>query len=121
MPVKIEFYRHLVSFDTLLVGTTRFELATPCTPCKCATGLRYVPKKLGCFATSTPWYRDGKSNRIFLFSGPDPKIYEVLYISSTRPVTFWKIRPCKGLPTEEFKNPIHETTTNCTLAQLFYT
>jgi hypothetical protein len=26
------------------VGTTRFELATPCTPCKCATGLRYVPK-----------------------------------------------------------------------------
>ena len=27
----------------LFVGTTRFELATPCTPCKCATGLRYVP------------------------------------------------------------------------------
>jgi len=30
-----------------LVGTTRFELATPCTPCKCATGLRYVPNNLG--------------------------------------------------------------------------
>ena len=29
---------------SLFVGTTRFELATPCTPCKCATGLRYVPK-----------------------------------------------------------------------------
>ena len=29
----------------LFVGTTRFELATPCTPCKCATGLRYVPKR----------------------------------------------------------------------------
>ncbi len=28
------------------VGTTRFELATPCTPCKCATGLRYVPNFL---------------------------------------------------------------------------
>ncbi len=27
----------------LLVGMTRFELATPCTPCKCATGLRYIP------------------------------------------------------------------------------
>ena len=27
------------------VGTTGFEPATPCTPCKCATGLRYVPKK----------------------------------------------------------------------------
>ncbi len=26
-----------------LVGTARFELATPCTPCKCATGLRHVP------------------------------------------------------------------------------
>src|ERR1700722_18349523 len=30
----------------LSVGTTRFELATPCTPCKCATGLRYVPKSI---------------------------------------------------------------------------
>ena len=28
---------------TLFVGTTRFELATSCTPCKRATGLRYVP------------------------------------------------------------------------------
>ena len=27
------------------VGETRFELATPCTPYKCATGLRYSPKK----------------------------------------------------------------------------
>ena len=27
-----------------MVGTARFELATPCTPSKCATGLRYVPK-----------------------------------------------------------------------------
>ncbi len=27
----------------LLVGKTRFELATPCTPCKCATGLRHFP------------------------------------------------------------------------------
>jgi hypothetical protein len=33
------------------VGTTRFELATPCTPCKCATGLRYVPKL---YQASTP-------------------------------------------------------------------
>ncbi len=27
----------------MFVGTTRFELATPCTPYKCATGLRHVP------------------------------------------------------------------------------
>ena len=36
-------YGLLVTVSYLLVGTTRFELATPCTPCKCATGLRYVP------------------------------------------------------------------------------
>ena len=27
----------------VLVGVARFELATPCTPCKCATRLRYTP------------------------------------------------------------------------------
>ena len=37
------------AFELELVGTTRFELATPCTPCKCATGLRYVPKNSGLF------------------------------------------------------------------------
>ena len=26
------------------VGVTGLEPATPCTPCKCATGLRYTPK-----------------------------------------------------------------------------
>ena len=31
---------------TKLVGTARFELATPCTPCKCATRLRHVPTRL---------------------------------------------------------------------------
>jgi hypothetical protein len=30
----------------LFVGVTGFEPATPCTPCKCATGLRYTPKIL---------------------------------------------------------------------------
>lgn len=29
----------------MLVGTAGFELATPCTPCKCATRLRYTPKQ----------------------------------------------------------------------------
>ena len=28
-----------------MVGVAGFELATPCTPCKCATRLRYTPKK----------------------------------------------------------------------------
>src|ERR1035437_156058 len=37
-----------------MVGTARFELATPCTPCKCATRLRYVPNpnKMLLFSTS---------------------------------------------------------------------
>ena len=32
--------------DKQMVGTARFELATPCTPSKCATRLRYVPNPL---------------------------------------------------------------------------
>ena len=28
-----------------LVGTPRFELGTPCTPCKCATRLRHAPTR----------------------------------------------------------------------------
>jgi hypothetical protein len=30
----------------LLVGAPRFELGTPCTPCKCATRLRHAPTRL---------------------------------------------------------------------------
>ncbi|MFM1981010.1 MAG: hypothetical protein RLZ68_2275 [Pseudomonadota bacterium] len=30
----------------LLVGVAGCELATPCTPCKCATRLRYTPTSL---------------------------------------------------------------------------
>jgi hypothetical protein len=29
-----------------MVGVAGFELATPCTPCKCATWLRYTPTSL---------------------------------------------------------------------------
>ena len=28
-----------------MVGVAGFELSTPCTPCKCATRLRYTPKE----------------------------------------------------------------------------
>jgi hypothetical protein len=40
--------QRLVNADPLirLVGTVGFELTTPCTPCKCATWLRYAPTKL---------------------------------------------------------------------------
>jgi hypothetical protein len=45
-----------------LVGVAGFELATPCTPCKCATRLRYTPKNLKKMARlagiepTTPWF-----------------------------------------------------------------
>ena len=29
--------------EAYLVGVTGFEPATPCTPCRCATKLRYTP------------------------------------------------------------------------------
>jgi hypothetical protein len=32
------------ALSKVLVGVAGFELATPCTPCKCATRLRYTPK-----------------------------------------------------------------------------
>ncbi len=32
-----------LSQGSFSVGKTRFELATPCTPYKCATGLRHFP------------------------------------------------------------------------------
>src|SRR5690349_4349392 len=34
-----------VGYSGYLVGTARFELATPCTPSKCATRLRHVPTR----------------------------------------------------------------------------
>ncbi len=36
-------YGPFVRFIRFMVGTTRFELATPRPPDVCATGLRYVP------------------------------------------------------------------------------
>ena len=43
-----------------LVGAPRFELGTPCTPCKCATRLRHAPTRFVLFITTTapvPWRR----------------------------------------------------------------
>ena len=35
------------SLRVIVVGKTGFEPATPCTPYKCATGLRHFPNKKG--------------------------------------------------------------------------
>ncbi len=51
----------------IIVGTTRFELATPCTPCKCATGLRYVPNN----TRALPLLKGDCKSRVFChFSDP---------------------------------------------------
>ncbi len=42
-PMQVRYQAALRS--VFLVGTAGFELATPCTPCKCATRLRYAPKE----------------------------------------------------------------------------
>ena len=58
-----------------LVGMARFELTTPCTPCKCATGLRYIPIFLRWLPNKIPVngrmgmglpLRDGKNKCYFL-------------------------------------------------------
>src|SRR5436190_5054066 len=36
-----------------MVGVAGFELATPCTPCKCATRLRYTPTKGGLYGAGS--------------------------------------------------------------------
>ena|GEM_PF-6068205 len=43
LKTKKSHSQKIVSGRYSSVGMTRFELATPCTPCKCATGLRYIP------------------------------------------------------------------------------
>src|SRR5512140_2369922 len=39
-------------FD-FMVGARRFELPTPCTPCRCATKLRYAPTQTGNYSGIT--------------------------------------------------------------------
>src|ERR1700722_17946440 len=41
--VHYDVHSQLSESSETLVGTPRFELGTPCTPCKCATRLRHVP------------------------------------------------------------------------------
>src|SRR3954462_1711033 len=51
-----------------VVGTPRFELGTPCTPCKCATRLRHVP----------PTYSNGLNCRAGGEYSRGPQSYAVL-------------------------------------------
>jgi hypothetical protein len=44
---RASFSRKLARARSMMVGAAGFELATPCTPCKCATRLRYAPTNLG--------------------------------------------------------------------------
>src|SRR3954469_22092553 len=44
----------------VVVGVAGFELATPCTPCKCATRLRYTPKPSIISGAPVPLVRIGE-------------------------------------------------------------
>src|SRR6266404_4384146 len=46
-----------------LVGAPRFELGTPCTPCKCATRLRHAPTRLFFFDSKLNEPRDRGPSR----------------------------------------------------------
>lgn len=52
--------RDNTSLPGIMVGAAGFELATPCTPCKCATRLRYAPNELRIVQSSAPV---GKKNQ----------------------------------------------------------
>src|SRR6476646_1134381 len=54
-----------------LVGTPRFELGTPCTPCKCATRLRHVPPEKPVLTPANGVVRGG---RIIPKPAPLPEI-----------------------------------------------
>ena len=41
---------------TLMVGIARFELATPCSQGRCATGLRYIPTYIWYFVIIAPFF-----------------------------------------------------------------
>jgi hypothetical protein len=58
-----------------MVGTTGFEPATPCTPCKCATGLRYVPKPQIKGRKNTPKSSNPLTNPINFYLAPYSKIF----------------------------------------------
>ena len=47
-----------------MVGVAGFELATPCTPCKCATRLRYTPKLMIISAKQIERLPEGFANRL---------------------------------------------------------
>src|SRR5260370_31705122 len=46
-----------------MVGAPRFELGTPCTPCKCATRLRHAPTRLFFFDSRLYQTRDRGPSR----------------------------------------------------------
>ena len=39
----LHLYKGFLFIEALLVGVGGFEPLTPCTPCRCATRLRYTP------------------------------------------------------------------------------
>src|SRR5574337_751091 len=59
-------YNPLISLNKM-VGVAGFELATPCTPCKCATRLRYTPTRLA-FYSEKPALKKKCANFFQFFS-----------------------------------------------------
>ena len=58
-----------------MVGAAGFELATPCTPCKCATRLRYAPTQSAHSIVHTLFFQEFTLNCCTLFV---PESLEIL-------------------------------------------
>jgi hypothetical protein len=93
------------ALSKVLVGVAGFELATPCTPCKCATRLRYTPK-------TSNWFGAAGRNRTH-----DPLVRsQVLYPAELQPpktkIIAWESEQSRGrrlaqsIP-HEFRRDIH--------------
>ena len=63
---KKETPKYLLSLE-FLVGAAGFELATPCTPCKCATRLRYAPTQSAHSIVHTLFFQEFTLNCCTLF------------------------------------------------------
>ena len=77
----------------MLVGVAGFELATPCTPCKCATRLRYAPNELRILSSFFT-----KSKCSPKLGTELPKFGECgLHLASTKHLAAFNLRPLQCL------------------------
>ena len=95
---KKETYRFGTSpFPGIMVGAAGFELATPCTPCKCATRLRYVPTHKKILLDSVSNARESVANWFIINQLAIKRFSSVRTCSNRLSCGFWSFNrsPCR--------------------------